>query len=230
MICTRDIRLKKRLYDSLNIIVLVTFVILFSTQTVFGAIPIGNFGNWDMYVENSYDTYPVFNTFLFSSTKYTVNGKISDQQIVGTVVNISQYHNKMFFAFQFATPIGLTVNDPNVRIINQFGDDTYAVRLLLISVKFYDTLQQDNKNKNTSNKNKNNTKIYIDVYAAFNPELYNTAYVIMDDRFINELLTHKYCEITITVGKKIITFVVDTYGLKEGVSQLMKLYSNNVGL
>jgi hypothetical protein len=136
------------------------------------------------------------------------------------VVNISQYHNKIFFAFQFVTPIGLTVDDPNVRIINQFGEDTYAVRLT--SVRFFDVLQQNN---NTSNKTKSNVKTYTDIYAAFNPELYNTAYVIMDDRFVNELLTHKYCEITITVGKKIIIFVVDTNGLKEGTSQLLKLYS-----
>jgi len=205
------------------VFILITFVILFSSQSVYGVTQVEQFGNWGMYVETTYDTYPVFNTFLFSVTSFTIKGKTSEQQLVGMIIGINQYHNKMYFAFQFVKPIGLTINDPNVRVVDVYGEETYAVRLT--NVRFFDMLQ----NQNNKNKNMSNVKIYVDVYAIFNPELYNTAYIIMDDKFLTELLTHKYCEITITVNNNFINFVIDTYGLKEGVSQLIKVYSYYMG-
>jgi hypothetical protein len=235
MVVTKDRRVKTRLYEqlSLSVLLLVSFVILLSSQLVYGAIQVESYGKWSIYTENSYDTYPVYNMFLFSTTTYTVKGKVSDQQIVGLVIGIDQYHNKMYFAFQFSEPIGLSVVDPNVELIEVFGEQTYAVRLT--SVRFYDTLQNNNTSGKTSstNKSKNkttsNVKIYTDIYAGFNPELDNTAYVIMDERFMSELFKHKYCEITITVGKNFIIFVVDTNGLKSGVKRLIELYYQDTG-
>lgn len=199
--------------------VFVLFVILFS-QSVYSVTRIESFGYWVMYTENRYDTYPLFDTFLYSTTDFIINGKIDDQQFVKLMINISLPHKKMFFAFQFVEPIGLTVDSPNVQVIKQFNEEVYAVRLT--SVRFFDTLQQEQEN----NKNiKSNVKPYTDMYAVFYPELYNSAYIIMDERFINNLLLHKYCEIVITVGEKFIIFVIDTYRLKDGISQLLKLYS-----
>jgi len=231
MVVTKSMRVKKRLYGhlKLSVYMLVTFVILLSSQLVYGVIQVESYGKWSIYTENSYDTYPVYNMFLFSTTTYTVKGKVSDQQIVGLVIGIDQYHNKMYFAFQFSEPIGLSVVDPNVELIEVFGEQTYAVRLT--SVRFSDTLPNSTSSKKTSSKTKttSNVKIYTDIYAGFNPNLDNTAYVIMDNRFMSELLKNKYCEITITVGRNFIIFIVDTNGLKSGVKRLIELYSQDTG-